>query len=528
MKKVIKIIIIILVVCGLIGGGIYGGYTYNKTNKVAEVCQVRNNLGYEFNEINVGAVSNYEKTSGEIASDKSQTVYLDSGTEITSVNVKKGDHVNEGDVLMVVKKESQNIKGKELELQKAKLALKTAQTKMDRLMNEEPIPEYISSSPDTRERTNLTNKVYVLKETSDALPGYEPGQVVFEEMYYGDKVEVVYYDSSSRNAYLDEEDDAEAISKLKAAIDSVDKGEVFDCEEHYETNEVNIGTFYYNAETGELLGEDRFDEEGELIEEFKQPEGHTPKELEDEIKAQQEVVKKQDLAVRVAQNQLDVMNNTDNTGEIRAKVSGTIGKVQNQDNFNNTQPFMTLSDTDNYFVSTSISELNFDKVSIGDKVTLSSWESNVDVEGTISYISDVPKKDDENDGGYYRAGNENSSQYELRATIDKDSGLEIGAMVDVNITFNTDGEQNSGGETNMYIQNFLVKKDKGGTYVMRKTENDKLEKHYFEAGRTFFDEIEVKDDSISSDDYLAFPYGNGAIEGAKCKIIDRMQLPGKM
>ncbi len=133
MKK-LKPIIITIVILGLIIGGLFGYYKYNQGKKVAQVVSM-NNEGMD------GYWGDNIQSYGNVTSDKAQSAYLASGTEIISVNVAEGDHVEEGDVLMVVKKNSQDINGKTLQLQKAEQALKVQQIKMDRLLNTKPIPE---------------------------------------------------------------------------------------------------------------------------------------------------------------------------------------------------------------------------------------------------------------------------------------------------------------------------------------------------------------------------------------------------
>ena len=55
---------------------------------------------------------------------------------------------------------------------------------------------------------------------------------------------------------------------------------------------------------------------------------------------------------------------------------------------------------------------------------------------------------------------------------------------------------------------------------MKMNSNQVLEKEYVSIGKTLWGYmIEIKD-GVSSDDYLAFPYGNGAKEGIKCEIVD--------
>ena len=187
MKKIIKPILIIVIILALAGGGLYGGYRYSQSKKTAEVVAVSMYAmdGYWGDSIN---------SYGDVTSDKSQTTYLSSGTEILSVNVQPGDHVNEGDVLMTVKKETQDIKGKELEVEKARQAYVADTVTLERLQNTTPIPEYISSSPDTRTRELLVSKEYRLKLGS-TFGEYKEDHLVYEEFYdqSGNLTSTLYY-----------------------------------------------------------------------------------------------------------------------------------------------------------------------------------------------------------------------------------------------------------------------------------------------------------------------------------------------
>ncbi len=504
MKKIIKPIIVLLVIAGLVAGGIFAYTKFAPKKAKAEAAPVSN---YSM----VDSWGNQILSFGEVTSEKAQTAYLDKGTEIVSVNVKEGDHVNEGDVLITVSKESQDIRGKELELQKETQKLNYEKLKMDRLQKEEPIPAYISTSPDTRERTTVTGRTYTLKDDASFM-GYSAGQVVYEEL--GDGGEIVYHDSSNRNASLDPEKDQEAIDSIKSNLSEVDKGALFDCEEHTTTTEVTVGMFHYNAETGELLGRDAYGEDGELIEEFKPPEGLTPEELDEAIEKQMEVLKEQDLTVRVTAHQLDQMRNTAEDGTIKAKVSGTVVKLQDVDNFNNTQPFLTVSATDEYQVVCNIGELDLGRVKVGDSVSLNCWEKGIDAEGTIASMDDKPV---EKENDYYYFGNSNVSFYPMVVSVDKSSGLEIGASVSATIN-----PTSSGGDT-FYVSKMLVRKDRKGYYVMKLDDKDLTKKVYVKAGKSLYGEyIEIKE-GVSQEDYLAFPYGKGAKEGVKCEKIDTFE-----
>ena len=89
MKK-LKPIIITIVIIGLVIGGLFGYYKYNQGKKVAQVVAMANEGmdGYWGDSI---------QSYGTVTSDKAQSAYLASGTEIVSVNVAEGDHVEEGD-----------------------------------------------------------------------------------------------------------------------------------------------------------------------------------------------------------------------------------------------------------------------------------------------------------------------------------------------------------------------------------------------------------------------------------------------
>ena len=107
MKKIIKPLIVLVVIVGLVVGGLYGYFRYNRGKKIAQVVSL-SSYGMD------GYWGDSIESYGTVTSEKSQTTYLASGTEVLSVNFAEGDHVEAGDVLLTVKKESQNIRGKEL------------------------------------------------------------------------------------------------------------------------------------------------------------------------------------------------------------------------------------------------------------------------------------------------------------------------------------------------------------------------------------------------------------------------------
>lgn len=506
MKKIIKPIIITVIIIGLAVGGLYGGYRYNQGKKVANVVSLGS---YSMQGYWGDSIESY----GEVTADKAQTTYLSSGTEVVNVNFQVGDHVNEGDVLLTVKKESQNIVGKELEVQKAQQTFIAAANKLERLQNTTPISEYVATSDDTKTVTYISERTYTLKEAC-TLAGmdYTADQKVYE-IYYDTKGEETarsYYEPGSIYSIEDNDANKEKIEELKSAIEAAGP-DIFTVDENEITTEVVVGKYYYDGETGAVLGRDDY-VHGQNA---RLPQGYKPSELKVAIEQATDELAHADLDFRVKSYQLDVMRNTDDSGEIRAKVSGTVSKVQNKDNYNSTQPFIIVTATDDYYITGSIGEFYLDSVHVGDTVSVNSWDTGTTAEAVITSISDSPSTD--NNNFYSGSGNSNSSNYEFKASFDRSSGIEIGSAV--NITITPEGQENN----SLYIENELVRKDNTGYYVMRMDQNNKLEKVYVNVGKSLWGYmLEIKE-GISADDYLAFPYGNGAIEGINCEVVDSLE-----
>jgi len=510
MKKIIKPLIVIVVIAGLVVGGLYGYFRYNRGKKIAQVVSLTT---YGMDGYWGDSIESY----GTVTAEKSQTTYLASGTEVLSVNFAEGDHVEAGDVLLTVKKESQNIRGKELEVEKAQQIYTANVNRLERLENTTPIPEHIASQADTRDITYIPEKIYVVKEGASFMDDYTEGDRVFSIEYEpnGDEFGRLYYSSVSLYPY-DEVKDIDKINAIKEELGKIeDLSTVFEIYEEEVTTEITVGNWYYDTSNGNIIGHEGIGPHGEIREEYIEPKGYTPTQLEEAIEQTKKDLARAELDLRIKANQLEEMKNTNENGEMIAKVSGTVSKVQSADNYNSTQPFMIVSATDEYFISGTIGEFYLGNVHVGDKVSVMSWDNGMTADAVITDISDSPDTSEENNY-YMGGGNTNVSNYVFKASFDRSSGIEIGAAVDITIT--PDNVEAGG----MYIPNFFIRKDSGGNYVMRMNEKNRLEKVYVRIGKSLWGEmLEVKS-GITMDDCLAFPYGNGAIEGIKCKKVESL------
>ena len=508
MMKKLKPFIIIAVIAAISFTGLYFGYHYTQRKKTADVVSIAS-YGMD------GFWSDSIESYGTVTSDKSQTVYIAAGTEIKNVNVKVGDHVNAGDVIMTVNKGTQDINGKTLQLQKAAQNLQVEQQKLDRLEKTKPIPEYIHTQEVYREKTFVAEKDYVaVTEITIGDFHYLPDDIIAIDSYGTD--DKVMYSSYLKPGYTknggryDELEDAKDIDPIKAYLADEANKDTFKKENVEETFNFLASTLYLDGETKEIVGEDSYDGEGVHT---GMPEGMKPSELAEEIKNQTLAVQRQDLEYRKLENELEVMKNTNDDGAIIAKVSGTVSKVQNVDNYNNTQPFITVAATDEYYITGTVGELYLDSINIGDTVSVSSWDNGASCDAIVSYISETPSKEN----NFYSGGNTNSSNYEFKATFDRSSGIEIGAAVDISIT---PAGQETGG---LYVPSHLIRKDSSGNFVMKMNSKGKLKKQYVKVGKILWGSMTEVKDGVTMDDYLAFPYGNGEIEGINCNIVDSLE-----
>lgn len=515
MKKIIKRIIIIVVILAIIVGGIFAGMQYSNSKKTATVSLASN---YGMSDYWGDSIS----SSGTVASQGAQSVYVTSSDSIASINVTEGDLVNEGDVLMTLKSETQDIAGKTLELDQAKATLTIYQNKLNKLMSTQPVPDanYIASSNDERDIEYVGSRIYTLKADnfgySLSAEGQSAGKVA--EKYYdinGDFTAAVYY--TPDGGTLDEDKFKEQYKEAYDALNGDSWADYFNCQEQKEIYTYVKYTFYYDSLNGnKILGEDQYDINGNLISKFTPQTGYTATQLNDEIISAKKSVQEQDLAVRKCQSELDTMLSSTNGGVVYAKTTGKVAKLQDKDNININKPFMTITATEDFYIEGSIGEFYLDLVHEGDVATVSSWESGVSTEATITSISDRP----DTSGNYYSSsGNTNSSAYVFKASFDQSSGIEIGEAVDISITPTTSEDAGNA----FYLQTSLIRKDAGGSYVMKMDENNQLEKVYVKVGKNVYNYYTEIKSGLTADDYVAFPYGNGAVVGMNCTVADYLE-----
>ena len=219
-------------------------------------------------------------------------------------------------------------------------------------------------------------------------------------------------------------------------------------------------------------------------------------------------VKEKEVNLRLAKLSLDKKTKELGDGNVYAEFDGTVKAVRNADEaYNNSEAVIELSGGGGYYVTGTLSEMELGSVKVGDTVSISSWMTGAACEGTIVSIDDYPTTS----GNSWGDGNSNVSYYPFKAFVEEDAGLQANDYVD--IQYQKAGTQEQG--SSLYLQSWFIRTDNGKSYVMARNEDGRLEQRWVQTGRDLWGSYTQIRGGLTTDDYVAFPYGRDVVEGAR-------------
>ena len=219
-------------------------------------------------------------------------------------------------------------------------------------------------------------------------------------------------------------------------------------------------------------------------------------------------VKEKEVNQRLAKLSLDKKTKELGDGNVYAEFDGTVKAVRNADEaYNNSEAVIELSGGGGYYVTGSLSEMELGSVKVGDTVSISSWMTGAACEGTIVSIDDYPTTS----GNSWGDGNRNVSYYPFKVFVEEDASLQANDYVD--IQYQKAGTQEQG--SILYLQSWFIRTDNGKSYVMARGEDGRLEQRWVQTGRDLWGSYTQIRGGLTTDDYLAFPYGRDVVEGAR-------------
>lgn len=239
-----------------------------------------------------------------------------------------------------------------------------------------------------------------------------------------------------------------------------------------------------------------------------EPDGMTASELVRAIHAKESEVREYDIDIRRKQLELSELQTQLADGVVYAKRSGVIKGLKDINNVpTDGTPFLTVAGGTGTEVKGTISELLLTTIQKGTKVSVTSYETGSIYEAVVTQIDNFPTNSGE---GFY-GGNPNVSMYGFTAYIEKGDDLKQGTYLALAI------QQENMDTSSIYLSNAFIRDEHGQKYVMKDVDG-KLVKTYIKTGKVYFNMSTEVLSGISDTDYIAFPYGDGAIEGTRTQI----------
>ena len=170
--------------------------------------------------------------------------------------------------------------------------------------------------------------------------------------------------------------------------------------------------------------------------------------------------------------------------------------------------FIVVESDDGLYVKGAVSELLLDRLSVGQSLSVTSYETGLNFQAEIREISQFPADDASQ---YYSGmGNPNVSYYPFMAVVLGDAEPNNGESVGLRI----DSAASTGDA--LYVDAAFVRYEDGVYYVF-KDENGKLKKQIVTATKSFDGYTVTITSGLTMEDKIAFPYGKGVKEGALTK-----------
>ncbi len=222
--------------------------------------------------------------------------------------------------------------------------------------------------------------------------------------------------------------------------------------------------------------------------------------------------------IRLQRTKLDhqkkLVEKSDNV--VRATTAGTVNIVRDPGAaLSQSKPVVEIASGGGYFVDLNVSEFKLKEIHKGDKVTITSYSTGKECEGTIASISKIPSaaKDETS-----FSDNPNVSYYPYTVFVPPGAYLSAGDYVRAQVS-SEDGEKDS-----LYLEKMFVLREKGKSYIYIQDENGKLKKKEIKTGRMLLGNLILIKDGLSGSDLIAFPYGKDLKDGAPCREMSPESL----
>ena len=232
--------------------------------------------------------------------------------------------------------------------------------------------------------------------------------------------------------------------------------------------------------------------------------GYTAAQLAQMRSEQEKKIKELGFKIKVAEADYKIKQAEMSDGNIYADFDGKVVSVLTEDEARTkSQPIIKVSGGGGFYIQGSVSELDKDKLQIGQDVTVNDWNTGMTYPGKIVSMGDFPSDND----SYYGSGNPNVSYYPFTVFVDETADLQAGMYANIQYSSAT-------GESGIYLENPFVRSEKGQSFVYVRGAGGKLEKRFVTTGKALWGSYTEILSGLTADDLIAFPYGKNLKEGA--------------
>jgi len=244
--------------------------------------------------------------------------------------------------------------------------------------------------------------------------------------------------------------------------------------------------------------------------------GYTAAQLAQMRSDQKKKIKDLEFQIKMADAEYRIMQTEVSDGNVYAENDGKVVSVLTEEEAKQThQPILKVSGGGGFIVEGFISELEKEKMQLGQEVTVNDWNTGMTYTGTIASMGDFPTRD-----GYYNGnGNPNASYYPFKVFVDESADLQAGRYVSV-------AYSSAQSENGIYLENPFLRTEKGKSYVMVLGTDGKLEQRWVTTGKSLWGSYTEILDGLTAEDLIAFPYGKNVKPGVAAQEGDMSNLYG--
>ena len=549
-NKTKKIILIVLVVVLVLAAGLAGWFWYREKN--AEPVYV-----FPFQYVGMTEYwGDNQESYGPVSTDKIQTVYISDTQEVTEISVKQGDTVKKGDLLMSFDTTLSDLalERKRLDVEKLKLQLADAQQRLKEIRSMKPM---VIPKPQETEDENLgtalkDNYLIFANRNNDGSNQNRPvicwikdglsleNELLEELRLKAEEFQTINAQEAAKEQETETEEETDGETEPAGSEPA----------EPTEPIKVDVTKFYvvFKSTRGNMSLGQRLVWNGTVVsrssggfvfrffdasavtdhqlaamgqEEKEQPEidfgsGYTAAQIAEMRSQQEKTIKDLEFKIKMAEADYKIALTEVSDGKVYARIDGEVVSVLTEEEARQTmQPIMKVSGGGGFYIEGSVSELEKEKMQVGQEVTVNDWNTGMTHTGVIQALGDFPAAGN----GWNGMGNPNASFYPFTVFVDEAADLQEGRYVSVIYSTAT-------GEHGVYLQNPFLRTEQGKTYVYVQGADGKLEQRFVKTGKALWGSYMEILEGLSEEDMVAFPYGKNVKAGAPAVEGDMSDLYG--